>query len=39
MVAHAKPVGERKYRESYRCYLEDFEIGDVYEHRSANSIT
>ena len=39
MVAHAKPVGERKYRESYRCYLEDFEIGDVYEHRSGSSTT
>ena len=39
MVAHAKPVGERRYRESYRSYLEDFEIGDVYEHRSGTSIT
>ena len=39
MVAHAKPVGERRYRESYGRYLEDFEIGDVYEHRPGRSIT
>ncbi|NCF44949.1 MAG: MaoC family dehydratase [Proteobacteria bacterium] len=39
MVAHAKQVGERRYRESYGRYLEDFEIGDVYEHRPGRSIT
>ncbi|HEX7037565.1 MAG TPA: MaoC family dehydratase [Pseudomonadales bacterium] len=39
MVAEAKPVGERRYRESYGRYLEDFDIGDVYEHRPGRTIT
>ena len=39
MVADAKPVGEQRYRESYGRYLEDFQVGDVYEHRPGRSIT
>ncbi|MEM7077925.1 MAG: MaoC family dehydratase [Pseudomonadota bacterium] len=39
MVAEAKQVGEQRYRESYGRYLEDFAIGDVYEHRPGRSIT
>ena len=39
MVAEAKPVGEQRYRESYGRYLEDFTVGDVYEHRPGRSIT
>lgn len=39
MVATAKPVGEQRYRESYGRYLEDFKVGDVYEHRPGRSIT
>lgn len=39
MVAQAKPVGEQRYRESYGRYLEDFAVGDVYEHRPGRSIT
>jgi len=39
MVAEAKPVGEQRYRESYGRYLEDFHVGDVYEHRPGRSIT
>jgi len=39
MVAEAKRVGEQRYRESYGRYLEDFEVGDVYEHRPGRSIT
>jgi itaconyl-CoA hydratase len=39
MVAEAKPVGERRFRESYGRYLEDFTVGDVYEHRPGRSIT
>lgn len=39
MVAEAKPVGERRYRESYGRYLEDFQVGDVYEHRPGRTIT
>ena len=39
MVAEAKPVGERRFRESYGRYLEDFQVGDVYEHRPGRTIT
>jgi acyl dehydratase len=39
MVAEAKPVGEGRYRESYGRYLEDFKVGDIYEHRPGRSIT
>jgi len=39
MVAEAKPVGEQRYRESYGRYLEDFAVGDVYEHRPGRSIS
>ena len=39
MVAEAKEVGQQRYRESYGRYLEDFPVGDVYEHRPGRSIT
>ncbi len=39
MVAEAKPVGAQRFRESYGRYLEDFNVGDVYEHRPGRSIT
>ena len=39
MVAEARPVGDQRYRESYGRYLEDFSVGDVYEHRPGRSIT
>ena len=39
MVAEAKPVGPHRYRESFGRYLEDFTIGDVYEHRPGRTIT
>ena len=39
MVAQAKPVGQQRYRESYGRYLEDFSVGDVYEHRPGRTIT
>ena len=39
MVAEAKPVGEQRSRESYGRYLEDFTVGDVYEHRPGRTIT
>jgi itaconyl-CoA hydratase len=39
MVAVAKVVGERRYRESHGRYFEDFEVGDVYEHRPGRTIT
>lgn len=39
MVAEARPVGDKRYRESYGRYLEDFTVGDVYEHRPGRTIT
>jgi itaconyl-CoA hydratase len=39
VVAEAKPVGGQRYRESYGRYLEDFKVGDVYEHRPGRTIT
>lgn len=39
MVAESKPVGEQRYRESYGRYLEDFTVGDVYEHRPGRTIS
>ena len=39
MVAVAKQVGERRYRESYGRFYEDFNIGDIYEHRPGRTIT
>ena len=39
MVAIAKKVGLNRYRESYGRYLEDFKVGDVYEHRPGRTIS
>jgi acyl dehydratase len=39
MVAEAKEVGKNRYRESYGRSLEDFKIGDVYEHRPGRTIS
>src|ERR1043165_806112 len=39
MVAVAKVVGKQRYRESYGRCFEDFEVGDVYEHRPGRTIT
>ena len=39
MVAEAKEVGKNRYRESYGRYLEDFKIGDVYEHPPGRTIS
>jgi len=39
MVAEAKEVGPNRYRESYGRYLEDFIVGDVYEHRPGCTIS
>jgi itaconyl-CoA hydratase len=39
MSQTAKPVGPNRYRESFgRCY-EDFQVGDVYEHRPGRTIS
>lgn len=34
-----KQVGDKRYRESYGLYYEDFEVGDVFEHRPGRTIT
>ena len=39
MVAEAKKVGENRYRESYGRCLEDFKVGDIYEHRPGRTIS
>jgi acyl dehydratase len=39
MVGVMQQVGPQRYRESYGRYYEDFEIGDVYEHRPGRTIT
>jgi len=39
MVAIAKEVGKGRYRESYGRYFEEFEIGDIYEHRPGRTIS
>ncbi len=33
-----KNVGERRYRETSGLYLEDFEPGDIYEHRPGRTV-
>jgi len=39
MVVVAKEIAEQRYRESAGRYLEDFAVGDVYEHRPGRTIT
>lgn len=39
MVATMMPVGERRFRESYGRYFEDFVVGDIYEHRPGRTVT
>jgi acyl dehydratase len=39
MVARAVEVGKQRYRESYGRCFEDFEVGDVYEHRPGRTIS
>ena len=39
MVVGVKEVAPQRYRESFGRYYEEFEIGDVYEHRPGRTIT
>lgn len=39
MVREVREVDENRYREDYGRYYEDFEVGDVYEHRPKRTIT
>ena len=39
MAGEAMQVGEHTYRERFGRYYEDFQVGDVYEHRPGRTIT
>ena len=39
MTLEHKQVGPNRYRESFGRYLEDFKVGDVYEHRPGRTIS
>ena len=39
MVQNWKQVGPQRYRETFGRYFEDFQIGDVYEHRPGKTVT
>jgi acyl dehydratase len=39
MTVERKPVGSRRYRVSIGRYLEDFTVGDVYEHRPGRTVS
>jgi itaconyl-CoA hydratase len=38
MVQSWKEVGPHRYRETFGRYYEDFEVGDVYEHRPGKTV-
>ena len=39
MAFRSTKVGPHRYREDIGRYFEDFEVGDVYEHRPGRTIT
>ena len=39
MIKKTKELGPNHYREHFGRYFEDFEIGDIYEHRPGKTIT
>jgi acyl dehydratase len=39
MVQTSKPIGGQRYRESFGRYYEEFNVGDVYEHRPGRTLT
>jgi len=39
MVQNLRQLGDRRYRETFGRYFEDFEVGDVYEHRPGRTVT
>ena len=38
MVKTVKEVGPNRYRETFGRYFEDFQVGDVYEHRPGKTV-
>ncbi len=39
MVQTSVPIGDKRYRESFGRYYEDFTVGDIYEHRPGRTVT
>lgn len=39
MSSNSIKIGEQRYRQSFGRYLEDFVVGDVYEHRPGRTIS
>lgn len=39
MVQNVKQIGPKRFREHFGRYFEDFNVGDVYEHRPGRTIT
>ena len=39
MTVERKEIGPQRYRESFGRYLEDFKVGDIYEHRPGRTLT
>jgi len=39
VVQNVKQVGERRFRETFGRYYEDFTVGDIYEHRPGRTIS
>lgn len=38
MVQNWKEIGPQRYRETFGRYFEDFQVGDVYEHRPGKTV-
>ncbi|MBT9432068.1 MaoC family dehydratase [Candidatus Sodalis endolongispinus] len=38
-ISTLQPVGAQRYRESHGLYYDDFEVGDIYEHKPGRTIT
>ena len=39
MVQNWKEVGPNRYRETFGRYFEEFQVGDIYEHRPGKTVT
>ena len=39
MVQNWREIGPQRYRETFGRYFEDFQVGDVYEHRPGKTVT
>ena len=39
MVKNSKEIGPNHYRETFGRYFEDFQVGDIYDHRPGKTVT